>query len=155
MEPTKSPRVEACIADCMARFPGESERASLRYFEAVHQELAPLARQLEEDLADAQSYATTLAVSMHKQHYAETAPNWQPLLDLVGLLTQIDNMYAGLRNDLEAMKVENKRLVGMPLAQLKEDRERAIAEVECLWMAIQSHCSAATIKAIESELESR
>ena len=77
---------------------------------------------LERDLAAAQSYATTLAVSMHKQHYAEAAPNWQPLPDLVGLLTQIDNMYAGLRNDLEAAEVENKRLVGLPLASLLEER---------------------------------
>lgn len=41
------------------------------------------------------------------------------------------------------------------LAQARAEREQAIAEVECLWVAIQSHCSAATIKAIESELESK
>lgn len=115
----------------------------------------PRIAQLEADLAAAQAYATTFAVSIHKQHYAEDAPNWQPLPDLVGLPTQIDNMYAGLRNDLEALKVENKRLVGLPLASLRAEREQAIAEVECLWVAIQSHCSAATIKAIESELESK
>jgi len=79
--------------------------------------------QLSADLAAAQSYATTLAVSMHKQHYAEDAPNWQPLPDLVGLLTQIDNMYTGLRNDLEAAEVENKRLVGLPLATLMAERD--------------------------------
>lgn len=78
---------------------------------------------LKRDLAAAQSYATTLAVSMHRQHYAEDSPNWQPLTDLVGLLTQIDNMYAGLRNDLEALKVENKRLVGLPLATLMAERD--------------------------------
>lgn len=41
------------------------------------------------------------------------------------------------------------------LAQARAECEQAIAEVECLWVAIQSHCSAATIKAIESELESK
>ena len=106
-------------------------------------------------IRQAKNYATTLATSMHRQHYSETAPNWQPLDDVLGLLTQIDNMYAGLRNDLEALEFENKRLVGLPLATIKEERERAIAEVECLWMAIQNHCSANTIKAIESELEAK
>lgn len=110
---------------------------------------------LEAELAKVQDYATTLATSMHRQHYAEAAPNWQPLDDLMGLLTQIDNMYAGLRNDLADLEVESKRLVGMPLAAMQETRERAIAEVECLWMAIQNHCSAETIKAIESEVESK
>jgi hypothetical protein len=41
------------------------------------------------------------------------------------LLTQIDNMYAGLRNDLEAAEVENKRLVGANLAELLRIKEAA------------------------------
>lgn len=45
-----SPRVEACIAEVMARHPGTTPAAQARYFEAVHQELAPLARQLEQEL---------------------------------------------------------------------------------------------------------
>lgn len=110
---------------------------------------------LEAELAKVREYATTLARSMHRQHYTETAPNWQPLDDVLGLLTQIDNMYAGLRNDFAVLEAENKRLVGMPLAAMQEARERAIAEVECLWMAITSHCSSETIKAIEAELEAR
>ena len=74
-------------------------------------------------LRESKNYATTLAVSMHKQHYVEAAPNGLPLPDLVGLLTQIDNMYAGVRNDLEAAEVENKRLVGLPLATLMAERD--------------------------------
>ena len=42
-----APRVEACIEAVMARHPGASIRADARYYEAVHQELAPLARELE------------------------------------------------------------------------------------------------------------
>ena len=38
------------------------------------------------------------------------------------------------------------------LGRVKAEREHAIAEVECLWMAITSHCSSETIKAIEAEL---
>jgi len=42
-----SPRVEAAIAAVMKRYPGQTKGALARYFEAVHQELAPLARTLE------------------------------------------------------------------------------------------------------------
>jgi len=84
-------------------------------------------------IRESKNYATTLAVSMHRQHYAEAAPNWQPLSDLVGLLTQIDNMYAGLRNDLEAALVENKRLVGANLATLRADLAAAQAERDALF----------------------
>lgn len=44
-------RVDALITATMLRFPGHSERASARYFEAVHQLLAPLARGLESENA--------------------------------------------------------------------------------------------------------
>lgn len=48
-----APRVEACIEAVMARHPTIGGRADQRYFEAVHQELAPLARELER-LADSE-----------------------------------------------------------------------------------------------------
>jgi len=47
---SESPRVEACIEEVMKRFPGISASSQSRYFEAVHQELAPLARSLEREL---------------------------------------------------------------------------------------------------------
>ena len=56
VEPTvrpAAPRVEACIAAVMDRHQGASTRADARYYEAVHQELAPLARELER-LADSE-----------------------------------------------------------------------------------------------------
>lgn len=43
-------RVEACINTVMARHNGVSTLAQSKYFEAVHQELAPLARDLEQEL---------------------------------------------------------------------------------------------------------
>ena len=46
-----APRVEACIDAVMERFPTLGGRADSRYYEAVHQELAPLARELERELA--------------------------------------------------------------------------------------------------------
>ncbi|WP_186058925.1 hypothetical protein [Burkholderia gladioli] len=46
-----SPRVDELIAGVMKRFPGQSRAAQARYFEEVHQHLAPLARELEAEVA--------------------------------------------------------------------------------------------------------
>ena len=43
----------------------------------------------------AKNYATTLAIAIHAKHYADVK-QWKPLPDLLGLLTQIDNMTSGL-----------------------------------------------------------
>ena len=42
-------------------------------------------------------YATRLAVSLWEKHYKDDAPDWKPLDDLIGVLTQIDNMICGLQ----------------------------------------------------------
>jgi hypothetical protein len=50
-----------------------------------------------EGLAEALREAESLCRALYQKHYREDAPDWQPLSgDLVGLLTQIDNMTAGL-----------------------------------------------------------
>lgn len=46
--------------------------------------------------ADTYREAMALAKSLWAQHYRETAPDWQPLSDLRGILSQIDNMTTGL-----------------------------------------------------------
>ena len=55
----------------------------------------------------AKNYATTLAIKIHAKHYAEVK-QWQPLPDMLGLLTQIDNMTCGLvrRTDKERLMVD-------------------------------------------------
>ena len=45
---------------------------------------------------DAYPYASRLAASIWERHYKGEAPNWKPLDDLMGVLTQIDNMATGL-----------------------------------------------------------
>jgi hypothetical protein len=45
---------------------------------------------------DAYGYASRLAVAIWEQHYTDVAPQWKPLDDLMGVLTQIDNMTSGL-----------------------------------------------------------
>lgn len=46
--------------------------------------------------ASALAYATRLAAAMHRDHYAEDAPQWEPFPDLMGVLSQIGNMLTGL-----------------------------------------------------------
>lgn len=41
-------------------------------------------------------YAQRLATYLWEQHYKEDAPDWEPLGDMTGVLTQIDNMIVGL-----------------------------------------------------------
>jgi hypothetical protein len=45
---------------------------------------------------DAYGYAKRLAVAIWKKHYKSTAPQWEPFDNLIGVLTQIDNMTSGL-----------------------------------------------------------
>ena len=45
-----TPRVDALIDKIMTQHPGYGKSAQAAYYEAVHQELAPLARQLEREL---------------------------------------------------------------------------------------------------------
>jgi hypothetical protein len=45
---------------------------------------------------DAYGYAKRLAIAIWEQHYKDVAPQWKPFDDLLGVLTQIDNMTAGL-----------------------------------------------------------
>lgn len=46
------PRTTRCIEAVMRQHPGETTRALARYYEAVHQELAPLARQMEDEVQE-------------------------------------------------------------------------------------------------------
>ena len=65
---------------------------------------AALAQQAE---PDAYGYASRVAVSIWQWNYKDTAPNWKPLDDLMGVLTQIDNMTSGLtRRAQQAEPVE-------------------------------------------------
>lgn len=62
--------------------------------ERVAEELGELVRQ-------ATVYAENLAKALHAKHYAADVPQWSPLSgDLIGLLTQIDNMTSGLSRAL-------------------------------------------------------
>ncbi len=62
----RSPKTEALIECVMARFPGSSISASARYYEAVHQELAPFARELETQVNDMAMLIKQLTHSLSK-----------------------------------------------------------------------------------------
>jgi hypothetical protein len=46
--------------------------------------------------AEALKYAQRLATALYEKHWKDSAPAWKVLPDLLGVLTQIDNMTAGL-----------------------------------------------------------
>lgn len=53
-------------------------------------------------------YATRLAKLIWERDWKKEAPHWQPLDDLLGVLTQIDNMLAGM----EKKKRHNSEVSG-------------------------------------------
>lgn len=62
---TTTPRVDTLIDRVMAEHPGHGKSAQAAYYEAVHQELAPLARELEaeaEALAEKRAHLTNRIV---------------------------------------------------------------------------------------------
>ncbi len=67
--------------------------------------------------ADAYGHAKRLAEAIWQKHYKATAPQWKPFDDLIGVLTQIDNMTAGLtaqpaqRKPLTDEQIESGRRV--------------------------------------------
>ena len=61
----------------------------------VFEAIAPRLR--AEGLREAEGYAERLAVALWERLYKHDTPHWKPLSgDLIGILTQIDNMTAGL-----------------------------------------------------------
>lgn len=54
----------------MTKHPGLGAAAQARYYEAVHQELAPLARQLERDLSSTSKSAEELSSLVRRLAYA-------------------------------------------------------------------------------------
>jgi len=45
---------------------------------------------------DITGHLKDLAISIYNEHYKGTVPEWEPLDDALGLITQIDNMTVGL-----------------------------------------------------------
>jgi len=81
---------------------GQYEFPGLEWLSADHSFRAPIGTLLyttppaAQQEPDAYGYAKRLAEAIWQKHYKATAPQWKPFDDLIGVLTQIDNMTAGL-----------------------------------------------------------
>ena len=78
-----TPTVDCLIALAMAEHPGVSRTAQAEYYEAVHQELAPLARQLERETRKLRQQLRKLredVLSVMPENWRED-PDWVALAD--------------------------------------------------------------------------
>ncbi|MDP5582393.1 hypothetical protein P3785_05645 [Pseudomonas aeruginosa] len=83
--------VEQLLERYIKRFPGEHKAAMSRYFEAVHQELAPLARKLEAERDRLKAENEALRGALHAVQ-AEVDGNLRPLTrDLVNMVSGLNN----------------------------------------------------------------
>ena len=57
---------------------------------------------LQRELEEARGYATRLLVALMDKHFQDRASGWAPLPDLIGVLTQIDNLSTGLERRAKA-----------------------------------------------------
>ena len=55
--------------------------------------------------------AEQLAKDMWRRSYRDVAPHWQPFDDLPGVISQIDNMHAGVLKDLEEVRAKYHQLL--------------------------------------------
>ena len=72
-------------------------------------------------------YATRLAEALWEKHCKTEAPDWKPLPDLLGVLTQIDNMTTGLVRAAQAEERERCAQLCEAIAREAEDGEYYIA----------------------------
>jgi hypothetical protein len=68
--------------------------------------------------------ATQIATFLWKNFYKDTAPQWEVLPDIRGVLSQIDNMVAGLKYDPPAQPADHSE---QHLNMVDHDVEKAVA----------------------------
>jgi len=79
------------------------------------------------DADDALGYAQRLATALWEKYGKERAPNWKPLDTVLGVLTQIDNMTAGMvrKDEQPAEAVGKDWSLGWRDPRLMSDAELA------------------------------
>lgn len=75
-----------------------------------------------------------LAMAMHKRHYAKTAPDFEPFDFASGLIGQIDNMVAGILQDVSTLRadVETMRRKNNEYWHESEAMRAQLAEAQAL-----------------------
>lgn len=107
-------RVQTLGAGTKDEWRAEAERRAVQEWNTR----AALAAQPADAAVDeATAYAYRLACYIHANHYQDV-PQWKPWPDLLGLLTQINNMVCGL---------ERKQ----PAPMLTDEQMRSLIEREC------------------------
>ncbi|HFX2685856.1 TPA: hypothetical protein ACV5QX_000837 [Pseudomonas aeruginosa] len=105
--------VEQLLERYIKRFPGEHKAAMSRYFEAVHQELAPLARKLEAERDRLKAENDALRGALQAVE-AEVDGNIRPLTrDLVNMVSGLNN--GTHPNDIYDHCDEIERIIGAVL----------------------------------------
>ena len=69
------------------------------------EQLAATNKELETQNTDAMREAKGLAKALHRRFYQEQAPQWEPLEDVAGIISQIDNMTAGMADRIEELEL--------------------------------------------------
>jgi hypothetical protein len=81
------------------------------------------------DEPDAYGYAKRLAEAIWSKHYKTIAPQWEPFDELIGVLTQIDNMTAGL--------------ISTPQQEAKDEPWEKFCDSNCVWTDHHPDCKLA------------
>jgi DNA repair exonuclease SbcCD ATPase subunit len=112
----------------------------LKDYHKVNSELHELKywrRHPTDELEKAINEAASLATSIHKTEFSDVN-DWGLCDSVAGIITQIDNMYAGVRNQRNEARDEVDRLnewlkeASMVGEQMRHERDEARAEVERL-----------------------
>ena len=74
--------------------------------EAALVSLADEVERLQEELKQSKNEAKSLAAWVWKHHYRESAPGWVLRDSVAGVISQIDNMVAGLSEENRTLTVE-------------------------------------------------
>jgi hypothetical protein len=87
VEASRSPRVDALIEKVMQEHPGFGVSTQARYYEAVHQELAPLARDSEALLRDVLAASAALKVSGDNRAHFESGQDTDRFRKVIARIT--------------------------------------------------------------------
>ena len=90
---------------------------------------APASADLREELDEANREVLALIESIWRAEYRRSAPDWQPLPDIVGRISQLDNMYAGVRAQRDQAR-HNLSAISLAQSEQLAERNARIVELE-------------------------
>lgn len=116
-----------CDMRAFASLSDEADRSMTELQKALDESPAPAADEDRNDTPDkVLDYATRLAVYLHDSHYPEVL-QWKPLGDIIGVLSQIDNMITDLQRTSPAPAAETRP---SPLTEVPEHVRSAFKDCD-------------------------